>query len=173
MGLFEITAGKVHSPPRRSAGQCAESRQPTAPCIKEIVTLRQTLKTAFAIRWLDHLPDLSEPYRSSPKVSHRAWFSLDEYKRLYEATRKRAHGPKDNRFKWESEQLHDCVLRGKRGVGYCKSMNGAVRPQGVHLERHRRGHHQKDRSRAGQDGADQTRIHPAQGGNKALVCKVI
>ena len=29
--------------------------------------------------------------------------------------------------------------------------------------RHRRGHYQKDQSSAGQDGADQTRIHPAQG----------
>jgi transposase len=37
------------------------------------------------------------------------------------------------------------------------------KPQAVHLERHRRGHPQRDRSRAGQDGADQTRIHPAQG----------
>ena len=79
--------------------------------------------------------------------------------------RKRAHEPKQSRYKWESEQLHDYVLfaantglrpdeawrlqfrdvtivednasgqtileievRGKRGVGYCKSMNGAVRP---------------------------------------------
>src|SRR5208283_2732525 len=39
--------------------------------------------------------------------------------------------------------------------------------QAVHLERHRRGHHQKDRSRAGQDGADQTRIYPAQGEKEA------
>jgi hypothetical protein len=37
------------------------------------------------------------------------------------------------------------------------------KPQAVHLERHRRGHPQKDRSRAGQDGAHQTRIHPTQG----------
>src|SRR4029077_19716538 len=100
-----------------------------------------------------------------PKVSHRAWFSPEEYKKLYEATRKRAHAPLKPRFKWESEQLHDYVLfaantglrpdetrrlqfrdvtvvedggidkaileievRGKRGVGYCKSMPGAVRP---------------------------------------------
>jgi integrase len=132
---------------------------------QEIVTLRQTLKTAVRQGWLDHLPDLSEPYRSSPKISHRAWFSPDEYKKLYEATRKRAHEPKQARFKWESEQLHDYVLfsantglrpdearglqfrdvtivedegsgqtileievRGKRGVGYCKSTTGAVRP---------------------------------------------
>src|SRR6266480_1850656 len=37
------------------------------------------------------------------------------------------------------------------------------KPQAVHLERHCRRDHQKDRSRAGQDGADQTGIHPAQG----------
>jgi len=60
--------------------------------------------------WLDRLPDLSEPYRSSPKISHRAWFSPEEYKQLYEATRKRAHEPKQARFKWECEQLHDYVL---------------------------------------------------------------
>jgi integrase len=132
---------------------------------QEIVTLRQTLKTALRHGWLDHLPDLSEPYRSSPKISHRAWFSPEEYKKLYEATRRRAHEPKNNRYKWESEQLHDYVLfaantglrpdearrlqfrdvkivedegsgqtileievRGKRGVGFCKSMPGAVRP---------------------------------------------
>jgi integrase len=132
---------------------------------QEIVTLRQTLKTALRQGWLDRLPDLSEPHRSSPKISHRAWFSPEEYKKLYEATRKRAHTPKQARFKWECEQLHDYVLfsantglrpdkarrlqfrdvaivadegsgqtileievRGKRGVGYCKSMSGAVRP---------------------------------------------
>ncbi len=123
------------------------------------------MKTAIRHGWIDHLPDLSEPYRSSPKISHRAWFSPDEYKMLYEATRKRAHEPKQPRFRWEAEQLHDYVLfsantglrpdearrlqfrdvtivedegsgqtileievRGKRGVGYCKSMTGAVRP---------------------------------------------
>jgi integrase len=132
---------------------------------QEMVTLRQTLKAAIRNGWLDRLPDLSEPYRSSPKISHRAWFSPEEYKKLYEATRKRAQEPKAPRFKWESEQLHDYVLfaantglrpdeawrlqfrdvtivedgasgqtileievRGKRGVGYCKSMPGAVRP---------------------------------------------
>jgi integrase len=132
---------------------------------QEIVALRQTLKTAVRNGWLDHLPDLSEPYRSSPKISHRAWFSPEEYKKLYEATRKRAREPLNARYKWESEQLHDYVLfcantglrpdearclefrdvtvveddatretileievRGKRGVGYCKSTSGAVRP---------------------------------------------
>jgi hypothetical protein len=64
---------------------------------QETVTLRQTLKTAVRHGWLDRLPDLSEPYRSSPKISHRAWFSPEEYKKLYEATRKRAHQPKQER----------------------------------------------------------------------------
>ena len=132
---------------------------------QEMVTLRQTLKTAIRHGWFDRLPELTEIYRSSPKISHRAWFSPEEYKQLYEATRKRAHESKQERYKWESEQLHDYVLfavntglrpdeawrlefrdvtivddenlgktileievRGKRGVGYCKSMPGAVRP---------------------------------------------
>jgi integrase len=111
------------------------------------------------------LPDLSEPYGKSGKIAHRAWFSPEEYRQLYEATRRRARAPKRSRYKWESEQLHDYVLfmantglrpdeaarlqyrdvtivedeaggddileivvRGKRGVGYCMSMPGAVTP---------------------------------------------
>jgi len=168
MGLSEITAGKVqdYRIHRHEEAIATRGKPPAHNTMhQEIVTLRQTLKTALRHGWLDHLPDLSEPYRSSPKISHRAWFSPEEYKQLYEATRKRAHQPKNNRYKWESEQLHDYVLfsantglrpdearrlqfrdvtvvedegsgqtileievRGKRGVGYCKSMNGAVRP---------------------------------------------
>ncbi len=168
MGLSEITAGKVQDYRIHRHEEAAKKRgKPPAYSTmhQEIVTLRQTLKTALRHGWLDHLPDLSEPYRSSPKISHRAWFSPEEYKKLYEATRRRAHEPKNARYKWESEQLHDYVLfaantglrpdearrlqfrdvtivedegsnqtileievRGKRGVGYCKSMTGAVRP---------------------------------------------
>jgi integrase len=168
LGLSEITAGKVQDYRiHRHQEAVAKRGKPPAhnTMHQEIVTLRQTLKTAIRQGWLDHLPDLSEPYRASPKISHRAWFSPEEYKNLYEATRKRAQAPKRARYKWESEQLHDYVLfaantglrpdeawrlqfrdvtiveddasdqtileievRGKRGVGYCKSMNGAVRP---------------------------------------------
>jgi integrase len=168
MGLSEITAGKVQEY-RIHRLEEAVAKRGKAPAHntmhQEIVTLRQTLKTAVRQGWLDRLPDLSEPYRSSPKISHRAWFSPEEYKKLYEATRQRAHAPKLARFKWESEQLHDFILfaantglrpdeawrlqfrdvtivddegsghkileievRGKRGVGYCKSMPGAVLP---------------------------------------------
>jgi len=168
MGLSEITAGKVqeYRIHRLEEAMAKRGKPPAHNTMhQEIVTLRQTLKTAVRQGWLQHLPDLSEPYRSSPKISHRAWFSPEEYKKLYEATRKRAHEPKMTRYKWESEQLHDYVLfavntglrpdeawrlqfrdvtivedeasgqtileievRGKRGVGYCKSMPGAVRP---------------------------------------------
>jgi integrase len=168
MGISEITAGKVQEYRIHRLEEAMDKRG-KAPARntmhQEIVTLRQTLKTAIRHGWLGYLPDLSEPYRSSAKISHRAWFSPEEYKKLYEATRKRAHEPKMARYKWESEQLHDYVLfaantglrpdeawrlqfrdvtivdddrsgqtileievRGKRGVGYCKSMSGAVRP---------------------------------------------
>ena len=131
----------------------------------EIVTLRHVLRTAQRLGWIKFIPDLSPPYKASGKISHRAWFSPDEYKRLYQATRDRAEHPPKPRWKWECEQLHDYVLfmvntglrpdesarlefrdvevvmdrateetileisvRGKRGVGYCKSMPGAVLP---------------------------------------------
>ncbi|MEI9904933.1 MAG: hypothetical protein WDN06_13910 [Asticcacaulis sp.] len=132
---------------------------------QEIVTLRQVLKAANRQGWLPYLPDLSALYKASGKISHRAWFSPEEYKRLYEATRERAKFPKKERWRKESENLHDFVLfmvntglwpdealrlefrdvaivtdeptgerileievRGKRGIGYCKSMPGAVLP---------------------------------------------
>jgi integrase len=168
MGLSEITPGQVQEYRiHRHEEAVKEYGKPPARSTmhQEIVVLRQTLKAAVRHRWLDRLPDLSEPYRASGKVSHRAWFSPEEYKKLYEATRRRARAPKNPRYKWESEQLHDYVLfmantglrpdeashleyrdvkivedegshetileievRGKRGVGYCKSTSGAVKP---------------------------------------------
>jgi len=132
---------------------------------QEIVVIRQVLKAAVRHNWLTVMPDLSDPYRKQTKISHRAWFSPEEYKTLYKATRERAEKPRRVRYEWESEQLHDFVLfmvntglrpdeawrlefrdvkiahddglnetileisvRGKRGVGYCKSMPGAVLP---------------------------------------------
>jgi integrase len=167
-GLSEITPGLVQEYRiHRLQGSMEKYGRPPArnTMHQEIVTLRQTLKTAVRHGWMHYLPDLSEPYGASGKISHRAWFSPDEYKKLYEATRKRAREPKIPRYKWECEQLHDYVLlmantglrpdeakrlefrdvtivededtdetileievRGKRGVGYCKSMTGAVRP---------------------------------------------
>ena len=168
MGLSEITPGQIQEYRiyRHEETVKKHGKPPARNTMhQEIVVLRQTLKTAVRHRWLDRLPDLSEPYRASGKISHRAWFSPEEYKQLYEATRQRARNPKNPRYKWESEQLHDYVLfmantglrpdeanrleyrdvkivadegsnetileievRGKRGVGYCKSTSGAVRP---------------------------------------------
>jgi len=131
----------------------------------ELIVIRHVLKTALRHKWISSLPDLSVPYKMSGKVGHRAWFSPDEYKRLYTATRKRAKTPLKSIWKEESLRLHDFVLfmantglrpdeawrleyrdvhvvrdeatddvileievRGKRGVGHCKSMPGAVAP---------------------------------------------
>lgn len=132
---------------------------------QEIITLRHVLKTANRNGWLASLPSISEPFRTSSKISHRAWFSPEEYKKLYTATRTRAQTPKQSHYAWECNQLHDYVLflantgvrpdeaarlefrdvtivtdeatnerileievRGKRGVGYCKSTTSAVIP---------------------------------------------
>lgn len=131
----------------------------------EIVTLSMILKTAHRHGWIGQVPDLSDPYRRQSKIEHRPWFTPNEYKQLFEATRKNAAKPKSPRYKWHAEQLHDFVLlmantglrpdevsllqfrdveivdddytrerileievHGKRGVGYCKSMPGAVLP---------------------------------------------
>ena len=60
-----------------------------------------------------------------------------------------------------ARQFSECAgfEAGHRGI----SASLEQKPQAVHLERHRRGHHQKDRSRAGQAGAAQTWTYPAQG----------
>jgi integrase len=131
----------------------------------EIVALRLALKFANRKGWLESVPDISPPYKASGKITHRAWFSPEEYQALYQATRRRAHKPLHNRHRWACEQLHDYVLfmgntglrpdeaarlefrdvkivrdhdsretileievRGKRGVGWCKSTANAVLP---------------------------------------------
>jgi integrase len=76
----------------------------------EIVTLRLALKTAIRHEWIDHLPDLSPPYKTQGKIVHRPWFSPTEYKQLYEATRENARKPARQHHKWNAEQVHDFVL---------------------------------------------------------------
>ncbi len=77
---------------------------------QEMVCLRQVLKCANRHGWLPAMPIMTDPYRASGKVSHRAWFSPEEYKRLYEATRERAKNPKKERWRTACEDLHDYVL---------------------------------------------------------------
>ncbi len=132
---------------------------------QEMVALRQSLKTALRHGWLSSLPDMSQPYRSNGKISHRAWFSPVEYRQLYLAAAKRAEDPKKERYRYHGQELYDFIIfmantglrpdeakrleyrdvtvvkdretderileievRGKRGVGYCKSMPSAVAP---------------------------------------------
>jgi integrase len=166
MVVSEITPGKVQEYRIHRARNGYRGQPPALNTIRnEMIPLRQVLKTAVRHQWLDHVPDFSPPFKSSRKVSHRAWFSPQEYRQLYEATRERAKNPKKEMWRWECEQLHDLVLfmantglrpdevkrleyrdvqvvrdqdtdemileievRGKTGVGFCKSTAGAVRP---------------------------------------------
>jgi len=133
--------------------------------LQEIVIIRQVLKHAEGLGWIPYVPNLSTPYMTQGKKGRRAWFSHEEYKRLYQATRRRITDGKRPGWKGRYEDLHDFVLimantglrpdeawglefrdvaieddygtkdtilvidvRGKTGVGYCKSMPGAVHP---------------------------------------------
>ena len=166
LGLSEITAGKVQEYRVERIKNPYNGKSPSPSTLHdEIVTLRLVLKAAIRHEWLAHLPDFSAPYKASRKVAHRAWFSPEEYRQLYTATRENARKAQGTRNALAAEQLHDKVLflantgirpdeakqlqyrdveavtdeatgerileiqvRGKRGVGYCKSMTGAVRP---------------------------------------------
>jgi integrase len=193
-GLSEITPGQVQeyrvhrlttppapNEPEPVAGPKGGKRPPPRRTTKsparstlhdEIVTLRQVLKTAIRHNWLSYLHDFSPPYRTQGKIVHRPWFSPEEYKQLYTATRQYAHDSKGKHYQWDAEQVHDYVLflantglrpdeaknlqhrdvtiakdhatgerileievRGKRGVGYCKSMPSAVLPYERSLNR--------------------------------------
>jgi integrase len=167
LGLSAITAGKVQEyRVMRIMPNATTGKVPTRSTLHhETVTLRQVMKTALRHGWITHLPDFSAPYRASSKISHRAWFSPEEYKQLYSHTRERAKSAKGLNWEHPAEQLHDYILfmantglrpdeanrleyrdvtieedadsgerillievRGKRGVGYCKSTTGATFP---------------------------------------------
>ncbi len=165
LGLSEVTPGKVQEYRVHRISTSPKGNPPARSTIhNEIVTLRQVLKTATRHGWLSYLPDLSPPYRTQGKIVHRPWFSPEEYKQLYKATREYARKARKH-HKWNAEQVHDYVLfmantglrpdeaknlqhrdvtivedestgerileievRGKRGVGFCKSMPNAVLP---------------------------------------------
>lgn len=168
LGLSDVTRAKVqeYRIKRRKEVVKGKSTTPARSTLhQEIVTLRQILKTAELHGWIAAVPNLSAPYKTSGKITHRAWFSPEEYKQLYTATRRRTENPVRKKFQTDYEDLHDLVLfmvntglrpdearriefrdvkivndrssgqtileidvRGKRGVGFCKSMPGAVLP---------------------------------------------
>lgn len=169
--IQQISAGKVqeyrvHRQTSRLDPKTGKPKKPARSTLHhEIVTLRQILKTANRKGWIEAIPDMSAPYKTSGKLEHRAWFSPEEYKLLYEATRERTKNPPKPRWREVCENFHDYVLfmgntglrpdesarlelrdvkivndestgerileievRGKRGVGFCKSMPGAILP---------------------------------------------
>lgn len=170
--LSEITSGKLqeYRLHRRKTGVERNGKTPARSTMHhEMVMIRQILKCAIRHGWLTHLPDTTQPYKMSGKVTHRAWFSPDDYVRLYTATRenieKAEQAADGGRWVWSHAQLHDYVLfmantglrpdeakrlefrdvqivkepgskqeilvievRGKRGIGYCKSRPQAVLP---------------------------------------------
>jgi hypothetical protein len=76
MVVSEITPGKVQEYRIYRARNGYRGKPPARNTISnEMIPLRQVLKTAVRHRWLDHVPDFSPPFKSSRKVSHRAWFS--------------------------------------------------------------------------------------------------
>jgi len=113
-GLSEITPGLVQDYRMHRAKTSRTGKPPSRSAMHhEIVTLRQVLKTAIRHGWLQHLPDMSLPYRKSGKIEHRGWFSPGELERLVAATHKRIEegvGGRPNRWKWECEQFRDYVL---------------------------------------------------------------
>ena len=183
-GLSQITPGYVQEYRIHRQGYSVKRHNNTGEHIHtvpskstlhhEIVALRQVLKTAVRHGWLEHLPDISMPYKSAGKIVRRAWFSPEEYKKLYTATRNNIETAYNQRHKKNAEQLHDLVLfmantglrpdeilrleyrditivddldsgetileievRGKRGVGYCKSTANAVHVFERLVERHK------------------------------------
>ena len=77
LGVSKVTAGKVQdyrihrmtsrlepNPHSRSNRPLVDKPPARSTLHNEIVTLRQVLKTAIRQGWLDHLPDLSAPYRT-------------------------------------------------------------------------------------------------------------
>lgn len=90
--------GKAGSPPARST------------LLQEVVILRQVLKHAAGENWIPFAPSLPTPFLKHTKRERRAWFSPEEYKRLYSATRRRIKDGKRPGWKKMYEELHDYVL---------------------------------------------------------------
>ncbi|MEJ7928229.1 site-specific integrase [Sphingobium sp. AN641] len=106
-GFDKRKADESTDPKKRQRNGKAPSR---STLHQEIVCLRQILKFARRHGWLELMPDLSDPYRASSKISHRAWFSPTEYQQLYTASGERAAKPLKERWRTECEDLHDYIL---------------------------------------------------------------
>ena len=92
------TADKPGKPPARST------------MLQEIVHIRQVLKHAEGMGWIQHIPSLDMPYMTYTKRERRAWFSPEEYEQLYKATRRRIEDGERRGWTSHYEDLHDFVL---------------------------------------------------------------
>jgi len=150
---YEETIAKSGKPPARNT------------MLHEIVHIRQILKFAEGRGWIPYVPRIDTEFLRQTKKGRRAWFSPEEYKQLYTATRERIEKGVRRGWKTHYEEMHDYILfmantgmrpdeaknlevrdvaviedyatketildidvRGKVGVGYAKSMPGAVYP---------------------------------------------
>ena len=142
------------------------SRPSRSTLKQEVVVVRHVLSTAHMHGKLPSMPLIVEPFTRSPKVDHLAWFSPEDYRKLYKETWRRTQSPPRERDRNSYKELHDFVIfmantglrpseakklrfqdiniisdkatnerildihvvDGKRGVGRCLSMPGAVRP---------------------------------------------
>ncbi|WP_141342890.1 hypothetical protein [Bradyrhizobium sp. USDA 3458] len=102
--LSKITSGAIqeYRIDRIEKSKAARGKPPDRNILhQELVTLRHPLKTALRHgSWLSSLPDMSQPYRSNGKISHRAWFSPTEYRKLDLATSRRAENPINERWRY-------------------------------------------------------------------------
>ena len=168
MVLPEITAGKINEYRihRLEESKALRGKPPAHNTMhQEIVTLRQIFKTALRHGWIDHLPDMSAPYRASAKISHEhgfrrrstssftkqlasgrstrssrvfagkrnsfmtdVLFSANTGLRPDEAMRLQFRDVKIVEDEGSGQTILEIEVRGKRGIGFCKSTVGAVRP---------------------------------------------
>lgn len=111
--LIEINKGLVQTyRVKRAEESIAKTGKPPArsTMLQEIVHIRQVLKFAEGKAWIPFVPNLETPYFSQTKRGRRAWFSPEEYKQLYTATRRRITEGKRPGWKSHYEDMHDFVL---------------------------------------------------------------
>jgi hypothetical protein len=75
--LAEVTSGLIQEYRVWRAQNCKTGNTPARSTVhKEIVCIRQVLKTARRHGWMEYLPDMSVPYKTSGKITHRRGFRL-------------------------------------------------------------------------------------------------
>jgi integrase len=96
--------------------------------LSDMVVIRQILKHEEGAGRLAYVPSLSLPYLTLKKKGRRAWFSPEEYKQLYKATRKRIADCPRPGWKSQYQDLHDFVLLlANTGLRPDEALNAEIR----------------------------------------------